>query len=196
MPRKIEKEAALERALTLFWDHGYRGTSMEMLTAHLGVEKPSIYASFGSKHDLYLEALRQYRKLMIDTVRELLSAAPTARAGIEQALRTIMPSSGRRKRRGCFATNSTLELADHNPRVLEVLKGTFEELAEVFTAKIRRGQSQGDIRSDVPAETLAQLLINAIEGSRIMEKARLPKFKAAAVAELILGLLDPPKSGG
>ena len=166
-----------------------------MLTAHLGVEKPSIYASFGSKHDLYLEALRQYRKLMIDTVRELLSAAPTARAAIEQALRTIMPSSGRRKRRGCFATNSTLELADHDPRVLEVLKGTFEELAEVFTAKIRRGQSQGDIRSDVPAETLAQLLINAIEGSRIMEKARLPKFKAAAVAELILGLLDRPKSG-
>jgi AcrR family transcriptional regulator len=42
MPRKIEKQVALDRALTLFWDHGYRGTSMDMLTTAVGVEKPSI----------------------------------------------------------------------------------------------------------------------------------------------------------
>jgi len=80
MPRKIEKQVALDRALTVFWDHEYRGTSMDMLTERLGVEKPSIYASFGSKHKLYLNALGHYRVWLIASVRHIVSAAPSARA--------------------------------------------------------------------------------------------------------------------
>src|ERR1700722_14509117 len=76
MPRKIEKQVALDRALTLFWDHGYRGTSMDMLTTAVGVEKPSIYASFGSKNKLYLTALTHYRKWLIGFVRNSISSAP------------------------------------------------------------------------------------------------------------------------
>jgi AcrR family transcriptional regulator len=72
MPRKIEKQVALDRALTVFWDHGYRGTSMYMLSEQLGVEKPSIYASFGSKHKLYLSALGHYREWLIGSVRHIM----------------------------------------------------------------------------------------------------------------------------
>ena len=137
MPRKIEKQVALDRALTVFWDHGYRGTSMDMLTERLGVEKPSIYASFGSKHKLYLSALGHYREWLIGSVRHIVSAAPSARAGVDQAVRMMMLRRSAKSRKGCFATNATLEVADHDPLVRQEVRKTFAELVEVFSHALK-----------------------------------------------------------
>ncbi|MDB5986946.1 MAG: TetR family transcriptional regulator [Nevskia sp.] len=190
MPRKIEKDAALEHALTLFWDHGYRGTSMDMLTSTLGVEKPSIYASFGSKQALYLAALAQYRSWLIGWVQRSLRDAPSARAGIDRTVRLMMARSSRKSRKGCFATNSALELADHDPLVLKEVRTTFAQLVAVFVTAVQAAQADGDVRSDRAPQLLAQLLVNAIEGARIMEKSRAVNGHGAAMADLILCLLD------
>src|ERR1700691_2681043 len=103
MPRKIEKQVALDRALTLFWDHGYRCTSMDMLTRAVGVEKPSLYASFGSKDKLYISALAHYRKWLIGFRRNSISRAPSARMSIAQAVRVMMLLRSEKTRAGCFA---------------------------------------------------------------------------------------------
>lgn len=193
MPRKIEREEALDRALTLFWTHGYRGTSMDMLTSTLGVEKPSVYASFGSKQKLYLEALDQYRQWVIETVQTLLADAASARAGIDRTTRTLMVRGRRPKRKGCFATNSALELSDDDPDVQVLVRQTFAELTAVFCKAIQRAQSEGSVRNDHAAELLAQYLVNGIEGARIMERTKASKRSMEDVAALTLSLLDPPK---
>jgi TetR/AcrR family transcriptional repressor of nem operon len=190
MPRKIGKEVALERALTLFWDHGYRGTSMDMLVAELGVEKPSIYASFGSKHLLYMAALEHYRKSLVDTVRGILFDTTSARAGIVRATQMLMSPNARKTRKGCFATNSALELADHDPLVRTEIRKAFAELVAEFELAFRRAQIAREVRTDHPPEVLAHLIVNAIEGARIMEKTRVPKEIMAAVASLVVGALD------
>ena len=195
MPRKIEKQVALDRALTVFWDHGYRGTSMDMLTARLGVEKPSIYASFGSKHKLYLSALRHYREWLIGSARHIVSAAPSARAGVNQAVRMMMLRRSAKSRKGCFATNATLEVADHDPLVREEVRKTFAELVEVFSHALTVAQSAGHVRTDCAPEILAQLLVNAIGGARIMEKTKASRSATEAVVALIIGILDAPASG-
>ena len=190
MARKIEFDDALEQALTLFWDHGYRGTSMGMLTSALGVEKPSIYASFGCNHQLYLAALARYRVWLIDTVRGILDAEPTARGGIDRAITSMMSRGARKSRMGCFATNSTLELADHDPLVLRETRAIFNELHAVFAEALKRAQHDGQVRDDLSAEILAQLLVNAIEGARVMEKTRASANALSAIVPLILSLLD------
>jgi TetR/AcrR family transcriptional regulator, transcriptional repressor for nem operon len=192
MPRKIEKRVALDRALTVFWDHGYRGTSMDMLTARLGVEKPSIYASFGSKHKLYLSALGHYREWLIGSVRHIVSAAPSARAGVDQAVRMMMLRRSSKSRKGCFATNATLEVADHDPLVRQEVRETFAELVEVFSHALKLAQSAGHVRTDCAPEILAQLLVNAIGGARIMEKTKASNSATEAVVALIIGILDAP----
>lgn len=193
MPRKIEREEALDRALTLFWTHGYRGTSMDMLTSTLGVEKPSVYASFGSKQKLYLEALDQYRQWVIETVQALLNDAANVRAGIDRTIRTMMARGGRPERKGCFATNSALELADGDPDVQALVRQTFVELTALFCKAIQRAQSEGAVRTDRAAELLAQYLVNGIEGARIMERTKTSSRSMEDVAALTLSLLDPPK---
>jgi TetR/AcrR family transcriptional repressor of nem operon len=195
MPRKIEKQVALNRALTVFWDHGYRGTSMDMLTERLGVEKPSIYASFGSKHKLYLSALGHYREWLIGSVRYIVSAAPSARAGVDQAVRMMMLRRSAKSRKGCFATNATLEVADHDPLVRQEVRKTFAELVEVFSHALKLAQSAGHVRTDCAPEILAQLLVNAIGGARIMEKTKASNSATEAVVALIIGILDAPAFG-
>jgi TetR/AcrR family transcriptional repressor of nem operon len=192
MPRKIEKQVALDRALTLFWDHGYRGTSMDMLTVALGVEKPSIYASFGSKNKLYLTALAHYREWLIDSVRNIISNAPSARSGVDQAVRTLMLRRSGSTRKGCFATNAALEVADHDPLVLEEVRATFAELVHVFSHALLHAQSTGDVRTDWPPQILAQLLVNALSGARIAEKTKASRAATEAVTELVIGVLDLP----
>ena len=189
MARKIEKHDALEHALTLFWDNGYRGTSMDMLTSTLGVEKPSIYANFGSKHQLYLAALARYREWLIDAVKRVIEDAPSARSGIDRAVLLMMARNTRKTRRGCFATNSALELADHDPLVLREVRATFAALLALFKDALHRAQLAGEVRADPSADVLAQLLLNAIEGARIMEKTKASKEVMASVAALIIGIL-------
>lgn len=192
MARKIEREEALDRALTLFWDHGYRGTSMEMLTTTLGVEKPSVYASFGSKQQLYLEALDQYRQLVIDTVQASLNDAPSARAGLDRTVRRMMARGGRSERKGCFATNSALERADNDPEVQAIIRETFAQLTTVFRKAVQRGQAEGSVRGDRSAELLAHYLVNGIEGARILERTKASNRVMDEAAVLTLSVLDPP----
>jgi TetR/AcrR family transcriptional repressor of nem operon len=192
MPRKIEKQVALDRALTLFWDHGYRGTSMDMLTTAVGVEKPSIYASFGSKNKLYLTALTHYRKWLVGSVRNIISSAPSARIGVAQAVRMMMLRRSEKTRSGCFATNATLEVADHDPLVLEEVRATFAELTHVFTHALQQAQTAGEVRTDCPPQILAQFLVNAVEGARILEKTKASKAATEAVVALVIGVLEPP----
>ena len=191
MPRKIEKHDALDRALTLFWDNGYRGTSMDMLTTSLGVEKPSVYATFGSKQGLYLEALSQYRQWVIDTMNGLLDGAPNARTGIDRTVRTMMSRGTRTHRKGCFATNSALELSDHDDDARALVRDTFADMAALLRKAIQRAQSEGSVRTDCTAEVLAQYLLNGIEGARILERTKASARSMEEVASLTLRALDP-----
>ncbi|WP_273453199.1 TetR/AcrR family transcriptional regulator [Nevskia ramosa] len=192
MARKIEREEALDRALTLFWDRGYRGTSMDMLTSTLGVEKPSVYASFGSKQKLYLETLLQYRQLVLDSVQGMLDEAPDARAGLDATIRKLMARGGRTERKGCFATNSALELGDEDLEAQTIVRDTFAALTTLFRKTIQRGQAEGTVRSDWTAEVLAQYLVNGIEGARIMERTKASNRAMDQVAALTLSILDLP----
>jgi hypothetical protein len=92
--------------------------------------------------------------------------------------------------------NATLEVADHDSLVLEEVRATFAELILVFTHALQRAQSEGEVRSDCPPQILAQFLVNAIEGARILEKTKASKAATEAVVTLAIGVLEPPGLDG
>lgn len=192
MPRKISREESLDRAITLFWDNGFRGTSMDMLTSALGVEKPSIYSNFGSKKDLYLEALDHYRAMLMSRIKTSLERGANAREALHLLMVELMAPNNARIRRGCLATNSALEMAEVDPEISVRIKQTFDDLFGLMTQTVRRGQRDGSIRDDRPAGALAQFLVSCFEGVRVLEKtsAELPHWQETA--RLALAVLDPP----
>lgn len=191
MPRKISREDSLDRAVTLFWDNGFRGTSMDMLTSALGVEKPSIYSNFGSKKDLYLEALDHYQAMLMTRIKSSLERGANARESLDLLMAELMAPNNARIRRGCLATNSALEMAEADPDIRARIKQTFDDLLGLMSQTIRRGQRDGSIRDDRPAGALAQFLVSCFEGVRVLEKtsAELPHWQETA--RLALAVLDP-----
>ena len=77
-PRAYEPEVALKQATEAFWRTGYGGTSLGDITAATGMNKPSLYAAFGNKHALYLEALSQYLQMAFASMREAVSSSATS----------------------------------------------------------------------------------------------------------------------
>jgi TetR/AcrR family transcriptional repressor of nem operon len=90
---------------------------------------------------------------------------------------------------GCFATNSALELADHDPEVAKHVVTMLRELRDVFEDAIALAQKQGQMTATTPARVLANFLITAIEGVRITEKASPPKAELDALADFVLRAL-------
>lgn len=190
MARKLIKDIALEQAMAIFWENGFNGTSMDMLTKGLGVEKPSIYATFGNKRALFLAALTHYRTVAVSNVRAALEAAQTAgtpKLGLERVVRFMMTSIYQPGvRSGCFATNAALELADQDPEVAEHLSTMLREMRQLFEHTISKSQQCGQIPSQVSAALLASYLVNAIEGGRVLEKT---KPSPEALDELVTFIL-------
>ncbi|HZC78142.1 MAG TPA: TetR/AcrR family transcriptional regulator, partial [Ktedonobacterales bacterium] len=77
-PRSFDREAALERAIDVFWRHGYEATSVSDLTSAMGINPPSLYAAFGDKEKLFLEAVERYQQQRRQAVMKVFDEAPTA----------------------------------------------------------------------------------------------------------------------
>ena len=191
MIRKLIREQALKQATRLFWKHGYNGTSMAMLTKELGVEKPSIYAEFGNKRSLFLEALLYYRTNMVAQVSRLFAAKASPRAGIEQVVRFMMMSLYEPEMQdGCLISNAALELADHDAEVAQHVATMLAEVTAAFERAILEAQQQGEVNSKVSAAVLASFLVNTIQGTRIVEKTRPDKDAQNAMVDFVLKTLD------
>ncbi len=136
-PRSFCKDQALDRAMTVFWTHGYEGASLADLTAAMGINSPSLYACFGSKEGLFRAVLERYDARRNEFMAKVLSA-PTAvgvaTAFLEGVAAFAADTSGRNPP-GCLLLQSGMasgdkvipdELARHRAEKEAALKGRFE----------------------------------------------------------------------
>src|SRR4051812_45100840 len=85
-PRSFDRDAALDRAMLLFWEHGYEATSLSQLTSAMGISPPSLYAAFGDKQALFLETVERYITRGGADAEALMGDAKTAREAIARFL--------------------------------------------------------------------------------------------------------------
>ncbi|AUY50230.1 TetR/AcrR family transcriptional regulator [Streptomyces sp. CB01881] len=165
-PRSFDRDAALEQALRLFWEHGYEATSVADLTAAMGIRPPSLYAAFGDKRALFEEVVARYRESHGAYATHALAEEPTARAGVARMLREAAAQATAPDHPwGCLLISSTVnctspevteavrELRNANVRALESLiradvaaghepAGTDPAALARFTAAVLQGMSQ------------------------------------------------------
>ena len=107
-PRSFDRQEALARAMETFWTHGYESTSIADLTAAMGIASPSLYAAFGSKEALFLEAVALYGATEGEQLWGPVATAKTARAGMEAfLLGTARAFTRKGKPRGCLVAMLT-----------------------------------------------------------------------------------------
>ncbi|HJS75619.1 MAG TPA: TetR/AcrR family transcriptional regulator, partial [Vicinamibacteria bacterium] len=114
-PREFDRDEALDRAVQVFWSRGFERTSVEDLTDSMGIQRGSLYAAFGDKHQLFLAALDRYEERFYrDTLRFLEEGSP--REGIRRVFQQVVSDcacGGGAK--GCFITNTAVALAEDDP---------------------------------------------------------------------------------
>ncbi|MEL7252341.1 MAG: helix-turn-helix domain-containing protein [Bacteroidota bacterium] len=125
MPRtkQFDEQVVLERAVELFWKQGYHSTSMQNLVDHLGINRASMYTTFGDKKQLFLRAIQHYRKVNAQGMASLLKDEPDVRIGLRRILElAVTEATADADRKGCFVVNTTTELIPNDPEVLPTVR--------------------------------------------------------------------------
>ena len=170
--KQFDTQAALEKALQAFWARGYEATSMQELVDCTGVNRGSLYATYGDKHALFLAALRKY-----DDRRRKMLAEFEVRHAPRDAIRHVFLAftadvSERGGNRGCFLTNTALELAAHDPQVGKVVARAQEDVEAFFARMIKKGKAKGDIPAHVKVAETARGLLASLLGVLVLTRSR------------------------
>ena len=125
MPRVklFDEKKALEDAMNLFWTKGYSATSIQDIVDHLGINRASLYATFGGKETLFKSALDLYRDKNTKAIKEFLNSQDNVNTGLLKLFTlSIDESVADKDRKGCFVVNSTTELIPGNPKIRKLLE--------------------------------------------------------------------------
>lgn len=158
------KEEKLEQAMNLFWQKGYEGTSVADLVEHLGINRFSLYNSFGDKLTLYRDALRRYLYTRGLTGLEALEADD---ADMDALINLVEEFAAKQKDQqfGCFMQNALLERCVEDDEVRRLGNELFEGLEQAFCKVIARYQTQAR------AAELAAFLVMQLQGIRVLGKS-------------------------
>lgn len=189
--KEFDPEAALDAALELFWQQGYEATSVADLVEHLGIGRASLYDTFGSKHELYLKALRRYLQTRNPDPIALLSrpgpVLPAVRALVEQYAEEAACD---RLRRGCLLVNAAVERLPGDPEVARVVSFSWDALEVALTSALTRAQAQGELPGDRDPRALARFLLVVLQGLRVVGKGAPDPERLRDAARQALRLLD------
>ncbi|MBI3451562.1 MAG: TetR/AcrR family transcriptional regulator [Rhodospirillales bacterium] len=190
-PREFDSDEAVNRAMNVFWAKGYSAASMDDLASAMGLSRSSIYATFGSKHDLFLSAIDRYNGIVTRDAVDLLTGPTPGRDAIRILIEELIERlSGPAHRRGCLVCNSAIELAPHDRATRERVLRAFTLVEDSFMAAIERGRKAGDITSALGDRALARFLVSNINGFLVLAKAGVPAESLHETARVVLAAFD------
>ncbi|MDP3817493.1 MAG: TetR/AcrR family transcriptional regulator [Methylotenera sp.] len=185
-PRVFDMDEALEKALKIFWARGYEGASLAELTETLGVNKPSLYAAFGNKEELFYKALLRYASGPVAFVNEVLKE-PTAHKVAESFLvKAAEFLTDPQHPKGCMIVQGALSSGENAELVRNILikyrKSYENQLAERFTKAI----IDGDLSSDANPKCLAKYLATIHQGMSVQATSGATKDELLDIANIAL----------
>jgi TetR/AcrR family transcriptional repressor of nem operon len=188
-PRTFDIDVAVDRAMELFWRHGFEATSTEDLVAGLGIARGSLYKAFGSKEQLYAMALRRYCDRHAGGLMKTLDQAEQVRPAIRAALLESVEADLIDPERGCLMVNAATERSAHPDTVRQVSR-TMGRIESALAGALERAQARGEIAADKNPREQAQFLTTFLQGLRVMGKARADRAFLENAVEVALSTLD------
>jgi TetR/AcrR family transcriptional regulator, copper-responsive repressor len=167
-PLQFDREAALEVAIQLFRRHGYEATSLARLTGAMGISPPSLYAAFGDKRRLFLEAVERYARGGVETARAV-AEEPTARGAI---LRHLMAAAGDPSARGvgCLFVVGALACQPGSEEVEAALRRRRRQAEAMMRDRIQRGIDDGELPPETDAAALARFCAVIVQGIAVQAR--------------------------
>jgi TetR/AcrR family transcriptional repressor of nem operon len=189
--KTYERDDLIEGSMEMFRDHGFAGTSTQMLVEGLGVNRYSLYAEFGSKQALFDAALERYDGQAIERNFGPLEAPGAGIAEIRAllefyALASESPAWGR----GCLLCNTAVELGPVDPSGAGFVQRYFERLSEAFHAALNNAHREGELRASVDPRAEADFFTASVLGLFVMLRAEAPPTVIESAARVAIEHLE------
>ncbi|WP_405568888.1 TetR/AcrR family transcriptional regulator [Winogradskyella sp. Asnod2-B02-A] len=179
MPRtkKYNEEEVIEKAMNLFWRNGYETTSMQMLEKEMGINKFSIYSSFGSKNGVFLESLKCYKQKLNKLINELKSTQKGI-LGIKQYFYDFIEFTKETEfGKGCLVTNTANEIGeDADEQIKESLAKFTNEVKLVFANILKQDKTKDIATIEQQADFLIISMFGLSSATRIFNKTQLDNY--------------------
>lgn len=190
-PKEFDESRALADAMDLFWERGYEATTMRDVASRAGIALSSLYATFESKHALYLTALAQYRRDEYEEVERLLAAPRSVREALAELFARLIASlMADPARRGAFTLNAAVELGGHDEAVTDQLRQHFDDICALLAPQLAAAQATGEVAGRFRAHDLARFLLFGLYGLGMMVKVYPDRANLERTAAVTLAVLD------
>lgn len=190
-PREFDLNDTLERAMQVFWAKGFEATSLDDLCNATGLGRSSLYAAFGDKQGLYLNALERYEAAAVARITAALSSSTSPREGIvafiDRIIDDIVTGPGRR---GCFIGNCAAELARQDRSVAAHVRQSIERVQNTFRDALLQAKGAGQLGKNADVDALAAFLMSGVQGLRLVGKANPDRALLKSIANVMLRCLD------
>ncbi|ALN75610.1 MULTISPECIES: TetR/AcrR family transcriptional regulator [unclassified Aureimonas] len=163
-PREFDPDAALDSALEVFWRQGYEGTSLSDLTEAMGIAKPSLYAVFGNKEELFRKALDRYAALRSDRSCEAMNE-PTSRRAVERMLLGFAGvGDGDEVPKGCLMVQGALVCSEASESIRQELCARRAEGEAALCRRLAEWKAMGDLPPEADPKDLARYVMAVAQG--------------------------------
>ncbi|AKG34127.1 TetR/AcrR family transcriptional regulator [Paenibacillus durus] len=185
--QEFDTNAVLDKAMELFWHQGYEKTSIQQLTEYMGIERGSIYNTFGGKHKLFLTVLAHYQELNHPDHLNQLDNVPSIKQLLGQLLLSVIDDSTSKK--GCLVVNTLVEMAAHNEQLRSIVTDDLKYVQKLFFQALQKGKQTGEFSSEMNAEAMAAFFVNHYVGLQALSKSNMDKESLVSTIDTLLSYL-------
>ena len=193
MPRVklFDENEVLSKATELFWKKGYHATSIQDLVSFLGINRGSLYDTYGGKKELFYKAFQLYRTNNCNGIETFFENQNEVKNGFRALFEMgINESISDKDKKGCFVVNTTTELIPGEKELLEILQENKKIFEKLFYNFLLKGQQSGEISKSKNIKTISHLFYTFYNGLKVVAKVQSePKELLNSVDEILM-LLD------
>ncbi|HWI86381.1 MAG TPA: TetR/AcrR family transcriptional regulator [Sphingomonas sp.] len=177
-PREFNVDEALTAALRVFWRRGYEGASMAELTAEMGIAKPSLYAAFGNKEELFKKALDLYEREKMAYMGEALKETTSRKMAERLLTGALAMQTSSCDPKGCLGVISMVACGQEASQIRDSVIERQKSSRQALIARLEEFKSEGDLPPDIEPEALARYMVAVLQGLSVQAGA------GASVSEL------------
>lgn len=190
-PKAFNEQEVLEKSMTVFWQKGFHATSIQDLVEETGINKPSIYNTYGDKEKIFLKALDFYKTKSIAEFKQKLEGNISVYESLRKILFDILENGYLdESRKGCFFVNSMLELIPGSKEIEKSLQSHKANLESLFESYFKRAKIAGHLDLKLDPRKLSKWFFGLIMGYRVTSKLETNPKLLAHTIDLNLSILQ------
>jgi len=189
-PKTFDRDAALDKALTLFWTHGYEGTSLSDLVAATGAKAPTLYAEFENKEGLFHAAMERYvERFSAERNAALQDESKSVAEAIENWFRaTAACFTNCDTPAGCFFICTSTALSSSSSEIAHMLRQQHDAQQQTLLDFLTARQQRGDIPAQVDILSLARYLACMLQGMSVRAREGAPKADLDNIIDTLMAM--------